>query len=197
MRLEIPFYSSTNDDDSGPLSLKMVLDFLGRVEHDSKAIQTYSRQLDSGLVWGAGMAVAARRLGFNSRIIFRTNFKHTGIEFYRNYARDEGLQTLEKLYEEGKQLGIVSEEKDIDVDELIACLSENSVPIVLINENIIIGGEGYRGTFAPVSGYDDDNIYIHHTGTQNPQPFLRLNRKAFKEAWESEGTSKDVIIISV
>jgi uncharacterized protein YvpB len=83
----------------------------------------------------------------------------------------------------------------MDLDELFSYIDVESIPIVLINWYIIAGKQGFSGHFVPVTGYDKNHVYIHNPGLANPKPFMEIDKKIFKKAWESKGTDKDSIII--
>lgn len=72
MKLKVPFYRSKKDADCGPLALKMALAYLGE-NHPFNKIAKLEKQLSTGLVWSAGIALAAKKLGFPVKFI-STNF---------------------------------------------------------------------------------------------------------------------------
>lgn len=197
MKLKVPFYKSKKDTDCGPLALKMVLDYFGG-KYSFKKIAKEERQIDTGLVWSVGIARASRILGFKTKLISTTNFSHEedDIDYYKKYAHDKAKIVLKELSDEIKKIGVEIQEKDIDLKELLNYVSESSVPIVLINWFVLVGKSGFSGHFLPITGYDDENVYVHNPGLSDAQAYMAIKKNLFVKSWESKGTDKDTIIIS-
>ncbi|MBS3072647.1 peptidase C39 family protein [Candidatus Pacearchaeota archaeon] len=196
MKIKVPFYKSKKDTDCGLLALKMALAYLGE-KYICQKIAKEIRQLDTGLVWSVGVARASKMLGFPTKFISTTNFSHeeSDIDYYKKYSDDRGKIILKELFEEIKKIGVEVQERDMPIDELLSYVSENSIPIVLVNWYVISGKEGFSGHFLPISGYDEENIYVHNPGLASAMPYLPIKRNVFLKAWESKGTDKDTIII--
>ena len=196
MRLEIPFIRSETDKDCGQLALKMALNYFGEsfcMEEISKLTKT----LPSGLTWTFGISVAANTLGYGGEVFSSSNFSHEEeIGYYDTNSGNEGLDVLHELRREGKRLEIPLNEKDLSLDELKDLISENSLVIVLLNWNAVKGIDGYQGHFVLLTGYDNDFFYFHNPGFDRQGSDVKLSNELFKEAWESKGTDKDLIVIS-
>jgi len=88
------------------------------------------------------------------------------------------------------------EEKTIKIDELLSYVTENSIPIVLLDWNVLFQRYGgYNGHFVPVVGYDEENVYVHHHGMRDTEAFMKLKKELFDKARISEGTDEDVLIV--
>lgn len=196
MKLSVPFYKSKKDTDCGPLALKMALAYLGE-KHILKKISQEERQIDTGLVWSVGIARASRIFGFPTTFISTTNFnlKESDIDYYKKYSHDKAKIILKELSEEIKKIGVDVQERNMTVEELLSYVSENSIPIVLVNWYVIAGKEGFSGHFFAVTGYDGENVYVHNSGIANAMPYLPIKRNVFFQAWESKGTDKDTVVI--
>ncbi len=194
MMINVPFYRSEKDIDCGPIALKMALEYLGE-EHSMEEISILEKRLKSGLVWSTGIALASEKLGFPARFISISNFIPEDIEYYKKYADDKSKLILKEIQDELKNLGAKMEERNIALSELLNYVSENSVPIVLLDWHVISGKEGYQGHYVPVTGYDDENVYVHNPGIANAMAFMPIKREVFLKAWEAKGTDKDTIII--
>ena len=83
------------------------------------------------------------------------------------------------------------------LEELLKNVSIDSIPIILLDWNVVKGTKekGYQGHFVPIVGYDDDNVYVHDHGLNNPRSFLQIKREIFEEARKAEGTDEDIIVI--
>jgi len=196
MKLKVPFYKAKKDVDCGPLALKMVLEYFGE-KYSIDELSKLEKRLDAGTVWSAGIARAAKKLGFDVKIISTSNFdlEEDDIEYYKKYANNKGKIILKELIEELKGLGVKIQEKDMSLNELLIFVSKDSIPIVLINWYVLTGKEGFNGHFLPITGYDEENIYVHNPGLASAMPYLAIKKDLFTKAWESKGTDKDTIII--
>ena len=195
MKLDVPYYASQQDTDCGPLSLKMVLAYFGK-HHDVKELSRLERQLDTGLVWSAGIARAAVRLGFP--VTFFTNTVDTTItenEYYTTYALDDARAILQQLTFEIKDAGVYVKQEDLTLQNLLSYVGEGSIPIVLVNWNLIRDKKGFSGHFLPITGYDEDNGFVHNPGVDKAAAHMPISRERFLRAWEAKGTDKDVVII--
>src|SRR3989344_719127 len=153
MKIKVPFYKSKKDTDCGPLALRMALDYLGE-KYTFKKIAKEEKQIDTGLVWSVGIARAAKVLGFPVKFISTTNFnpEENGIDYYKKYSHNKAKIVLKELSDEIKKIGIEVQERNISLEELLSYVSENSIPIVLVNWNVIAGKEGFNGHFLPITG---------------------------------------------
>lgn len=197
MKFPVPYFKSVKDTDCGPLALKMALGYLGE-EYSFEKLAEEERQIDTGLVWTAGIARAAKKFGFPTTLVSTSNFSHgdNDIDYYKRYAHDTAMLVLKELCDEIKTIGVDIQEKDLSLNELLGYLSTNSIPIVLVNWLVAAGKEGYSGHFLPLSGYDDEYVYVHNPGIANAQAYLPLKKDLFLRAWESKGTDKDTVVIS-
>lgn len=192
MKLELPFFKSRTDEDCGPLALKMVLAYFGK-DVSFEEIAEKERRLDSGMVWSLGIAIAAKELGHEVEFYSSENFSFDdNIDFYEKYADDCAMIVLEGLKRDADKLGILK--GNLSFKELLSNVTEDSVPIVLINWFVLAGKDGFSGHFVPVTGYDDEFVYIHNPGLASPMAHMPVRREIFRKAWESKGTDKDCII---
>ncbi len=197
MRIKVPFYKSKRETDCGPLALRMALAYLGE-RYAFKKIAKEERQIDTGLVWSVGIARASKVLGFPTKFISTTNFspEESDIDYYKKYSHDKAKIVLKELSDDIRKIGVEVQERNLPLEELLSYVSENSIPIVLVNWDIIAGKEGFSGHFLPITGYDKENVYVHNPGLASAMPYLPIKRSIFLRAWESKGTDKDCVVIS-
>lgn len=196
MKLDVSFYRAKNDKECGPTALKMVLSFFDE-DYSIEELAKFERQLESGLVWTAGIVRASKKLGFPTKLVSTKNFnhEHDNIDYYKNYVGEEGVSILKNLLKEIKELDTEIEEKDLQLSELLDYITINSVPIVLIDWNILANKPDFSGHFVPLTGYDKENVYFHNPGIASAGPHIKIKKERFLKAWESKGTNKDTIII--
>lgn len=198
MRLEIPFYKQTSPLNCGPMALKMVLAYLGKEE----GIE--SLEVRTGLKEGKGIstiqlafAVASSgyRADFYSKhILFNEkNLKH---KFYQKYS-DIDLEQSKKWLGKARTAGVNIQEKTLSLKELLRLVTKDSVPIILLDWNIIKERkeQGYQGHFVPIVGYDEQNVYIHNHGLSDTREFMSIPRKILDEARKAEGTDEDILVV--
>lgn len=199
MKLQVPFYKQENKNDCGPTALQMVLEFLGE-KHKREELMDLVDSERSGATWTPGLAVAAAELGFKAEFYTKSaganpeNFK---LEFYKKETDGlaSGEQKLARIRKRGKELGVKMEETTLDLNEILSKISENCVPIVLLDWGKIVGKDSYHGHFVPIVGYDEESVFVHNQGTTNPQEFFSIKKELFDEARKAVGTDEDIAFI--
>ncbi|MFH1332026.1 MAG: peptidase C39 family protein [archaeon] len=198
MKLNVPFYKQTTDLNCGPTALKMALSYLGQ-DFDINVIEEKTDIKEVKFVSTIQIAIASAELGFKTEF-FSENVlfdeRHKELDFYRKYSNMD-LASSKKLLEKAKKLGINVDERVLSCEELISFISEDSIPIVLLDWNVVTGNKdkGYLGHFVPVVGCDDKNFYVHNQGFNNPSPFYPIEKRVFDEARKARGTDEDIVIV--
>ncbi len=198
MRLEIPFYKQTSPLNCGPTALRMVLAYFGKDE----GVEVLEAR--TGIKEGKGIstiqiatatASSGYRTDFYSKhILFNEeNLKH---EFYQKYS-DMDLEQSKKWVEDAKAAGVNIQERTLSLEELLGFVTKDSVPIILLDWNIVKARKekGYQGHFVPIVGFDEQNVYIHNHELDGTQEFMPVPRTTFDEARKAEGTDEDIVIV--
>lgn len=199
MKLNVPFYQQTSNPDCGPYALKIVLAFFDK-DFPIEVIKDKTRIKEGRGVYTIQLAIAAAKLGqkteFFSTILTldKVNLK---LEFYKKYADIFSDENFGNLLKEAKSAGVTMEQVSIELEELLSYVTENSLPIVLVNWYVVINEEdkGYAGHFIPVVGYDSKNVYVHNQGTRTPTAFMPIKREVFDKARKAFGTDEDIVIV--
>ncbi len=196
MRLNVPFYPQTTEMNCGPCALRMVLAFFG----EDIPIQILEQR--TGIKEGKGVmtiqiataaALSDHRTEFYSKHL-AMNPENLKMEFYQKYS--DLTSDSEKLIADALKAGVKMEEKTISLKEVLARVTPHSIPIVLLDWNIIKGIRGkYQGHFVPIVGYDEKNVYVHNHGLIQPTLFLQIARELFEEARVALGTDEDIVIV--
>ena len=105
------------------------------------------------------------------------------------------LDSSKRLVEEAKNAGVNVHEKTLVLKKILGFLTENSIPIVLVDWNVIINKKekGYQGHFVPVVGYDNQNVYVHDPEEQ--KGFKAVQRNIFDKARKADGTDEDIVVV--
>lgn len=197
MRLKIPFYKQTSQFNCGPVALYMILSYFSSdidLDHLEKLI---------GINEGKGtttiqMATASSKLGYETIFLSKHvhfNKENMKFDFYQKYS--EFAHRSKQLVEDAKNEGVIVKEVGISLNELLGKFEEGFIPLILLDWNIVRGTKhkGYQGHFVPVVGYDEENVYVHNPGLDNPEQFLPIKRNVFDEARKAEGTDEDLVLI--
>lgn len=197
MKLEVPFYKQTKKLNCGPAALRMVIAYF------DKDIGLEVLEERAGIEEGRGVftvqiALAAARSGYKTEFFSKSvyfNEENLELDFYKKYF--DMIQHSKKVVEDAKNEGVKIEERGLSLEELLEKTGKNSIPIVLVDWNVVRGTKerGYQGHFVPVVGYDEDSIYVHNHGFENPTPFLQIKREVFEEARKAKGTDEDVVVV--
>lgn len=199
MKLDVPFYKQESKNDCGPTALKMVLEFLGEIHSKEKLIELVDSD-KSGITWTSALAMAAAKLGFRTEYYSSClgfNPKNYELEYYKKEADEISLskKKLERIRKEAIELGVKMEEKSLTLNEILAKISKNCIPIILLDWSKIKGTDNFIGHFVPIVGYDEKNIFVHNQGFHNTTAFLPIKRELFEESRKSNGTDEDVVFI--
>lgn len=198
MRLEVPFFKQTTDLDCGPTALRMVISYFGK----DPGIQIIKEK--AGIKEGKGvftiqLATAAVFLGFKAdffskHVLF--NEEYNKMDFYKKYAEMD-LDQSKKVVKDAEDIGVKIQERTLSINEVLRLLTKESVPIILLDWNIVTGNKekGYQGHFVPIIGYDSEKIYVHNGGSHNPEISVGINKKLFDEARKAKGTDEDLVVI--
>ncbi|MCK5321044.1 peptidase C39 family protein [Candidatus Pacearchaeota archaeon] len=198
MKLEVPFFKQTSPLNCGPIALKMVLAYFGKNERVD-VLEARTRIKEGKGISTIQIATAAASSGFKTdfyskHILFNEeNLKH---EFYQKYS-DMDLEQSKEWVKDAKSVGVNIQERTQSLEELLGFVKKNSVPIILLDWNIVKAREekGYQGHFVPIVGYDEQNVYIHNHGLSDTQKFLPVPRNIFDRARKVEGTDEDIVIV--
>lgn len=77
------------------------------------------------------------------------------------------------------------------------CLTNDHVPLLLIDYNKIIQREDYyQWHFVVMTGCDETYVWYHESWPKNPQVNKRVLKQLFQEAWNAHWTDNDVVIVS-
>jgi len=198
MRLKVPFYKQTSPLNCGPTALRMVLAYLGKDEEvevlEARTGIKEGRGISTIQIATASASSGYRTNFYSKHILFNEeNLKH---EFYQKYS-DMDLEKSKKWVEDAKAVGVNIQERTLSLKELLEFVTEDSVPIILLDWNIIKAKKekGYQGHFVPIVGFDGQNVYIHNHGLNDTQEFMSVPRAIFDEARKVEGTDEDVVIV--
>lgn len=198
MKLQIPFYKQTTNMNCGPVALMMVLHYFNK-KLNLKDIEDSMDIKEGKGVSTIKIAVTAAKLGFKTEFFSRSilfDDKNLELDFYKKYG-DVNLEKSKNLVSEAEENKVRVHEKTIPLSKLLSYVTDKSVPILLLDWNVIISNEksGYQGHFVPLTGYDDNHVYVHNHGFNNPRPFFEINKKIFDKARKSRGTDEDIVII--
>ncbi len=198
MKLRVPFYKQTTDLNCGPSALKMVFSYFGK-NFDIKTLEEKSGIKEGKGISTIQIATASALLGFKTELYSKYlsfNPENLKLDFYKKYS-DSEMQQSEKLIKEAKYAGVKLYEKTLSLEKILKFVTKDSIPIILLDWNIVKdkGDKSYQGHFVPIVGYDENNIYVHNHGLDNPRKFLIINKRIFDKARKAKGTDEDLLVI--
>ncbi|MBI4181582.1 MAG: peptidase C39 family protein [Candidatus Aenigmarchaeota archaeon] len=192
MRLQVPFYRQTTPLNCGTAALRMACSFLGKDLAQEQLVGIRPGQGISAI----RLALAAARQGFPTLFVST----HLGfnphlmqLPFYQQHG-DTDAAAYDRLAEEARSAGVRMEERSLSLRELLGFLGE-SIPIVLVDWNVVRRRAGYQGHFLPVVGFSPGEVLVHQHGLDEPQAFLPVPRTTFWKAWTAEGTDQEAVVV--
>jgi uncharacterized protein YvpB len=198
MKINVPFYKQEDQTDCGIISLKMILDYFGENIGLEELKKLSGKEENKGL-YTIQIAIVASKLDFKTTFFSKEvlfNEEHLKIEFYQKYSVKDIASQSKIMVEEAKKAGVEIHERKMELKEILNFISENSIPIILLNWNIINNKIGYQGHFVPVVGYDEENILVHNPGINDSAPFVKIKKEIFEKARKSDGTDEDFLVIN-
>jgi hypothetical protein len=203
MILNVPFQKQTSEVNCGPGALRLVVSYLDK----DPGIELIEEK--AGIVHGKGvstlqLAVAAASFGYKTKFFSQhltVNLENLELDFYKKYhANPEAYSAVkesEELLARARSIGVIAEEKTLTLDKLLFMVTKTSVPIVLVDWNVINNhaDKGYQGHFVPIIGYDEENVYIHNVSYTTPQARMPILKSVFDKARKSKGTDEDILIV--
>lgn len=197
LRLEIPFYSG-HKFYCAQACIKMALKyFYPHQEFTYKELAQKSVKHKKFGTFSVGLAKALAESGldvsFFTSSLKQNNQKQSSIEYYKKYKNF--LRIADKLIDNSIKCGVIVEEKNFKLEEIIEFFTREYIMIPLLNWKVIKGEKGFQGHFVVISGMDSENIYVHNPGPNHPEPFMQLEKKVFYNAWSSLGTDKDIVVV--
>lgn len=199
MKLEVPFYKQTTSLNCGPTALKMVFSYFGK-NSDIEEIERAVGIKEGKAISTIHLAIASASFGFKNKFFSKSldiGPKTLELEFVKNSAPDNYVANHINLKKKAVEMGVDMQEKKLSVSEVLSYVTEKSVPIVLLDWNVIVPKFGtYHGHFVPVVGYEEENIYIHSQGLVDSQEFMPIRKEIFDKARKAKGTDEDILVIS-
>ena len=200
MKLNVPFFKQTTPLNCGPTTLKMVLAYLDR-DYNIKVLEEKTGINEGKGISTIQIAIAAASLNYKTEFYSKhilLNEKNLELDFYKNYS-DVDLERSKKLVEKAKSGGVKIQEKELSLKEILSFIKKDSIPIILVDWNIIKNKKekGYHGHFVPIVGYDNDSIYVHNSGLNEGEAFVKIPKVIFDEARKAQGTDEDIAVISL
>ena len=198
MRLDIPFFEQTSKTNCGPTVLRMINSYFG----EDCSIECIERIID----FKEGNSVSTIELAYASRLLgYRTKFFSNKISFNEDnlnlefYKRNPGLNKcdLKNIVETAVWAGVFVQEKSINLFEILDFVGVNSVPIVLLDWNVVLGikGKGYQGHFVPIVGYTKKHILVHNCKLNYSESYMKIPMACFEKSRKAQGTDEDLVVM--
>ena len=198
MRIRIPLAKQRGRPNCGPACLWMILSYF-----DDK-ISLPDLEKEIGYKEGKGtssikLAVAAKRRGYEVKLLttsIEPNKNNLKMDYYKTYM-DEDAAGLSKLIEEARKLNIKMIEKSLGLKELCSLITKSSIPIVLLDWNIIRkqSQNGFMGHYVDLIGYDQRFVYVNNAAGRKGMRMQAIRRNIFNKARKATGTDEDIILI--
>lgn len=203
----VPYRAQALSFTSGGASLMMAMKFHGYpVPLDDwleltlwrESTTTFSRQGHGG-VSAHGLAVAALRRGFQARVITPA----TDVPFGAGLA-DEELEVARVSHagfeRELRSLGGKVEVRDFSHADVAEALERGTLPLALLTGPADGEGEGPQRRWVPVTGFDDERLYLHDpllTGgaERADNVHLPIKREAFERALPEVGEAERALLL--
>jgi ribosomal protein S18 acetylase RimI-like enzyme/predicted double-glycine peptidase len=167
IRLAVPYYAQTLEFTCGPACLMMAMKY-----HDPRMTLDRSLELilwkEATLIFMTsglggcgpfGLAVAAQRRGFQTRVILADQ-QTAFLASVRNQEKKDVIRLVDaQLREEAQALGVTQEYFNFTFEDIARALRQNTIPIVLISTYRLHRVKAPH--WVVVTGFDRRNVYFH------------------------------------
>lgn len=199
MKLKVPFIEQTTNFNCGPVALQMIFSYFGGKENLND-IEENCGAKEGNAVSTVTLAVCAKDFGYGADLMsssIEIDESLLDLEYYKKHGGTDWIKEGKKKIEEAKQKGVNLIEKELELDELLSKLSEDCIPIVLLDWNYVKGTpeKGYQGHFVPLVGFNEKNVLVHNHGKLNTTEFLEIPKNIFDKARNAKGTDGDILFL--
>ncbi|RJQ15689.1 hypothetical protein C4573_06045 [Candidatus Woesearchaeota archaeon] len=206
MMLNIPFYK--NDGDGSQcmqVAMKIVLKHFLNKDFALEELDKLTRRKANRWTSTVQIASVLQDLGLNVKYYSKEDLEPylEGEPFIRKHFGKDAEKILSRIdvpvmVKATKKLlkYAIFEKKALSLKEIEQHLQQDHIPMVLIDYNKIIQKKDfYQGHFVVLTGFDDQYVYYHESGPNNPEANKKVKKELFKEACNANGTDNDCIIV--
>ncbi|MFH1307966.1 MAG: hypothetical protein ABIH72_03870 [archaeon] len=206
MRLKIPFYENKGDGNQCmQIAMKIVLKhFLGK-DYSLEELDKLTGREQGKWTYTSQIVPVLYDLGLEVKLYSSESLEPylEGEPFIRKHFGKSAdkvikMSNIPVMVNSVKKLlkYDIFEKKLLDFKEIEQHLAQGHIPLIVIDNNILIGKKDfYQGHFVAITGFDKYNVYYHESGPFQPTPNLKVKKQIFIDAWNSPGTDNDLVIV--
>ncbi|MDX9970375.1 MAG: hypothetical protein RBS56_00505 [Candidatus Gracilibacteria bacterium] len=206
MQLNIPFFLNDNDGNQCmQVTMKTVLKYFLDKDFTLEELDKLTGRKNGLWTWTTQAITVLDDLGLNIKYYSKTDlapFLEGEPFIHQHFGKD-----AEKILKYSDLPVVIAsikksleynffENRVLPFEEIEAHISRGHIPIMGIDHNKIIGKNGeFQGHIIIVTGFDEQFVYYHDSGPNNPEQNKKISKSTFLEAWNSNGTDNDVVIV--
>ncbi len=172
---DIPFYKQKEIYDCGVTCIKMVSEYFDKVLSLDE-IKSYYNTVWNRPLYTTELSFILNEIGLDTKT-YTSNLDYNILSEYK--------------INENELSDIFIEERKFSTVELVDFLDLKTVIIVLLDYGVLVDSEEKMTHFAPITGFDGDNFYIH----SHKEQFKKVSINLFAKSRESDLTDWDIIVI--
>lgn len=206
MLLNIPFYQNNKEGNQcAQVAMQSVIKHFLNKEFSLDELDKLTGRKPNLWTWTSQIASVLCNLGLNIKYYSKTDlipFLEGESFFRKNYGEEANhmlkFTDLPVLINAIKNLKThnIFEKKISNLNEIENHLNQGHIPIVLVDGNKLANKKGnYMGHFITITGFDKQNIFYHESGPLNPEQNKKVSKQVFIDAWNSNCTDNDIIIV--
>ena len=206
MILNIPYFENNNDGKqcmqvamkcviSYFLNKDISLDELDKLTWREEGFWTYTSQIVS-VLYDLGLDLSYYSKEDLEPLLewewfIRTYYGKNADKILRYTDIDVVVKSVEKLLSYD-----VFEKKVISILDIQNYLMQGYVPMVVIDNNVILGiNDFYQGHFVVITWFDEDHIYYHESWPKEWEANKKVEKELFEKAFNANGTANDCVVV--
>lgn len=201
MKTDVPFFEQESKNSCGIAAMRMILGYFGQASTEKELYLECSPE-KSGVIWSVDLARLSGKRGLEVEFYTHSlhlNQENQSLEFYQKMtAENTAAQRVDQMIAEAEKLGVKLAEQSLSLSEIKSKLKEGWLAVILLDWRVVSPAENqfdFQGHLVPIVGFDENSIFVHNQGMDDPQPFYEIKNDLFEQARKSKGTDEDIIFV--
>ena len=205
--LEIPFYKN---DENGvqclQVCMKSILKYLLDKDFSLEELDSLTYRKENYWTWTHQILKPLHELGLHVTYYSKGDLQDVlrGEEFIKEEFKEHAqtilqhtdIEAVVRSAKEALKLNLC-QKQETTLKQLEEYLLQKYAVFVLVDANVLYqrNNTNFQGHFIMLTGFDEENIYYHESGPNNPKPNSKVSKEIFEQAFSALGTDRDCVVV--